>query len=98
MTRGAEVRAHSRIQASHGWAALNLREVWAYRDLVWILAGRDVRLRYAQTALGVRWVVLQPLVSSLIFALIFGRLANLPSDGRPYLVFALAGMIPWTLF
>jgi lipopolysaccharide transport system permease protein len=98
MTRGACVRAHSRIQPTHGWAALNLGEVWAFRDLLWILARRDVKLRYAQTALGIAWVVLQPLVASLIFALIFGRLANLPSNGRPYLVFVFAGMIPWTLF
>jgi lipopolysaccharide transport system permease protein len=91
-------RAHSRIQASHGWAPLNFREIWTFRDLLWILARRDVKLRYAQTALGVVWVVLQPLVASLIFAVIFGRLANMPSDGRPYLVFVFTGMIPWTLF
>jgi len=64
------------IQPSHGWAALNLRELWDYRDLLLILASRDVKLRYKQTALGVIWVVLQPLIAALIFAVIFGRFAK----------------------
>jgi lipopolysaccharide transport system permease protein len=86
------------IQPASGWAFLNLHEIWAYRDLLWILAGRDIKLRYKQTALGVIWVVLQPLVSALIFAGIFGNLANLPSDGHPYLLFVFAGLLPWNLF
>lgn len=89
---------HVRIGPSHGWAALNLREIFEYRDLLFILAMRDVKLRYKQTALGVSWVILQPLLSSLIFAVIFGRLANLPSDGLPYVLFVYAGMLPWNLF
>lgn len=72
--------------------------LWRYRDLLYILAMRDVKLRYKQTALGIIWVVLQPLVAALIFAIIFGRFANLPSSGVPYLPFVFAGMLPWNLF
>ena len=87
-----------RIEPAKGWAALELGEVWAFRDLLMILAMRDVKLRYKQTALGVIWVILQPLVASLIFAVIFGRFANLPSAGVPYLLFVYAGLLPWNLF
>lgn len=87
-----------RIEPARGWAALDLGELWAFRDLLSILAMRDVKLRYKQTALGVIWVVLQPLVASLIFAVIFGRFANLPSAGVPYLLFVYAGLLPWNLF
>jgi len=89
---------HTRVQLTRGWATINLRELWTYRDLFWILAGRDVRLRYKQTFLGVAWVILQPILTSGIFAIIFGVLANLPSDGTPYFLFAFAGSLPWNLF
>ncbi len=81
-----------------GWAALELGNLWRYRDLIVILTTRDVKLRYKQTALGVVWVILQPLVAALIFAVIFGRYAKLPSSGLPYLPFVFAGMLPWNLF
>jgi lipopolysaccharide transport system permease protein len=83
------------IRARRGFLPLNLAELWAYRDLLVILAGRDVKLRYKQTAMGVAWVVLQPLAAALIFAVVFGRLASLPSDGSPYLLFVFAGLLPW---
>lgn len=86
------------VQPSSGWAALNLRELWAYRDLLFILAGRDVKLRYKQTALGVIWVILQPLVAALIFATIFGKFAKLPSDDSPYILFVFCGLLPWNYF
>ena len=86
------------IQPAHGWTALDLIELWKYRDLLWLLAGRDVKLRYKQTALGLTWVVLQPLVAALIFAVIFGHFGNLPSDGTPYLLFVFAGLLPWNYF
>ena len=89
---------HIRIQPSRGWSALDLRETWRFRDLFVILAGRDVKLRYRQTALGVVWVILQPLLAALIFAVVFGRLANLPSDGVPYLLFVYVGLLPWNFF
>ncbi|MBI2781892.1 MAG: ABC transporter permease [Chloroflexi bacterium] len=73
-------------------------EIWRYRDLLRTLAERDIRLRYRQTVLGVFWVILQPLASSIIFATIFGNLAKLPSDGVPYLPFVFAGLLPWNLF
>ena len=86
------------IQPTRGWLGLNLRELWAYRDLLVILATRDVKLRYKQTALGVTWVILQPLVTALIFTVIFGGFARLPSDGNPYILFVFAGLLPWNLF
>ena len=86
------------IEPTSGWSALNLRELWTYRDLLMILAGRDVKLRYKQTGLGVTWVVLQPLVAALIFSVMFGRFAKLPSDGHPYLVFVFSGVVVWNYF
>jgi lipopolysaccharide transport system permease protein len=79
-----------------GLPRLGLRELWAYRDLALILALRDLQLIYRQTLLGVTWVLLQPLIAMLIFALVFGRLAKLPSDGVPYTSFTLAGLTVWT--
>jgi lipopolysaccharide transport system permease protein len=81
---------------TRGLPRIGLRELWAYRDLALILALRDLHLLYRQTLLGVAWVVLQPLTAMLIFALVFGRLARLPSDGVPYTSFALAGLTVWT--
>lgn len=86
------------IEPTRGWRALKLGELWAYRDLFWLLAWRDVRVRYRQTVLGVGWAVLQPLVTILVFTLIFGRLAKVPSDGAPYPAFTFAALLPWTLF
>jgi len=86
------------IEPTRGWAAVDLRELWKYRDLLMILAGRDIKLRYKQTVLGVIWVVLQPLVAALIFTVMFGRFARLPSDGHPYLLFVFAGVVVWNYF
>ena len=86
------------IEPSSGWSALNLRELWTYRDLLMILAGRDVKLRYKQTGLGITWVVLQPLTAALIFTVMFGRFAKLPSDGHPYLLFVFSGIVVWNYF
>src|SRR5258708_39885634 len=79
-----------RIQRSHGWIPLNLIELWRFRDLLLTLAGRDIRLRYRQTALGVAWVVLQPLLAAGIFTFVFGKVASLSSDGIPYFLFSYA--------
>lgn len=86
------------IEPTRGWAPLELKELWKYRDLLMILAGRDVKLRYKQTALGVTWVVMQPLVAAAIFTVLFGRFAHLPSDGHPYIVFVFAGVVIWNYF
>jgi lipopolysaccharide transport system permease protein len=86
------------IRPSRGWSALNLREVWQFRDLLMTLAGRDLKLRYKQTALGIIWVVLQPLMAAGVFSFVFGKVAKLPSDGVPYLLFSFAGLLGWNLF
>jgi lipopolysaccharide transport system permease protein len=87
-----------RIQPTKGWIALKLREVWEYKELLYFLVWRDVRVRYKQTALGAAWAIIQPLFSMLIFSVVFGRLAKVPSDGIPYPVFSLAGLVPWMFF
>jgi len=86
------------VQPTSGWAALDFGELWKYRDLLMILAGRDVKLRYKQTGLGVAWVVMQPLIAALIFAVMFGRFAKMPSDGHPYILFVFAGVAIWNYF
>ncbi len=80
------------------WRSVDLRELWNYRELLYFLVWRDVKVRYKQTLLGVTWAVIQPLFAMLIFAFFFGRIAKLPSDGMPYPLFAYAGLLPWTLF
>lgn len=86
------------IQPSRAWVAVNLRDLWNYRDLFYILAMRDIKVRYKQTALGAAWAIIQPLFTMLIFTLFFGKLAGMPSDGVPYPIFAYAGLLPWTFF
>jgi lipopolysaccharide transport system permease protein len=86
------------IKPSSGWSALDLREVWQFRDLLFTLAGRDIKLRYKQTALGAIWVVIQPLMAAGIFTVVFGKIANLSSDGVPYFLFAFVGQLGWGLF
>ena len=86
------------IRPKKGWIPLDLREILQFRDLLFALAGRDLRLRYKQTALGILWVVLQPLMAAGIFSLVFGSVAKLPSGGLPYFVFSFAGLLGWNLF
>jgi lipopolysaccharide transport system permease protein len=86
------------IEPSKAWVALDLRDLWHYRDLLYILMMRDIKVRYKQTALGAAWAIIQPLFTMLIFTLFFGRLAGMPSDGIPYPLFAYAGLLPWTFF
>jgi lipopolysaccharide transport system permease protein len=87
-----------RIEPSKGWVSLKLRELWDYRELLYFLTWRDVKIRYKQTALGAAWAVLQPLMTMLVFSIFFGRLAKVPSDGLPYPIFAFAALVPWTFF
>ena len=91
-------RAKMTIEAKSGWAAFDFREIWEYRDLLWVLVEREIKLRYKQTALGVIWVILQPLIAALIFAVILGRFAKLPSDDFPYLLFVFSGLVAWSYF
>jgi lipopolysaccharide transport system permease protein len=86
------------IQPSRKWNLLNLKDIWAYRELLFFLTWRDVKVRYKQTALGAAWAILQPLFMMLIFTIFFGRLAGVGSSGIPYPLFALAGLVPWTFF
>jgi len=87
-----------KIRPTSGWAALNIGEAWQFRDLLFSLAGRDVKLRYKQTALGVAWVVLQPLLAAGIFSFVFGKVARLSSGGVPYFLFSYCGLLAWNTF
>jgi lipopolysaccharide transport system permease protein len=86
------------IQPNRAWSAVELNDLWAFRELLYFLTWRDVKVRYKQTALGIAWAILQPLLTMLIFTLFFGRLAGVPSDNIPYPIFAYAGLLPWTFF
>lgn len=98
-TVGSVIQPLTTVITSHtGWAPLNLRELWEYRELLYFLTLRDIKVRYKQTALGVAWAVIQPVLTMLVFSLFFGRLAKVPSDGLPYPAFSFAGLVPWTFF
>ena len=86
------------IEAEETGAKLGLAEVWRYRELLYFLTWRDVKLRYKQTLLGAAWAIIQPLFAMLLFTLFFGRLARMPSDNIPYPLFAYAALLPWTFF
>ena len=86
------------IRPTKGWASLQLKEVWKYRELLYFLVWRDVKVRYKQTALGVAWAVLQPVMTTIVFTIFFGQLANVGSDGLPYPLFSFAGLLPWNFF
>jgi lipopolysaccharide transport system permease protein len=87
-----------RIQPSRGWTSLGLRELWSYRELLYFLTWRDIKVRYKQTALGAAWAVIQPFFTMVVFSLFFGRLARMPSDGIPYPIFSYAALVPWMFF
>jgi lipopolysaccharide transport system permease protein len=88
----------TRIEPPRGWLDLRLKELWDYRELLYFFVWRDVKIRYKQTAIGVLWVVLQPLLTMLVFTLFFGKLAKMPSMGLPYPVFYFAAVVPWMYF
>lgn len=98
MTTDAQAAPTIVIQPTRGLASLQLKALWEYRELLGFLVWRDVKVRYKQTALGVAWIILQPLVSMVIFTLLFGVLLNAPSNGAPYPIFAYAGLLPWNYF
>jgi lipopolysaccharide transport system permease protein len=89
---------YMRIQASRGWVSLQLRELWEYRELIYFLIWRDIKVRYKQTALGAAWAILQPVMTMLVFTLFFGNLAKVGSDGLPYSIFSYTALIPWIFF
>jgi len=86
------------IKPIHGWVSLDLREVWQYREMLYFLVWREIKVRYKQTALGVAWAVIQPFFMMVIFSLLFGRFVNVPSEGIPYPLFNYAALLPWMLF
>jgi hypothetical protein len=86
------------IEPQRGWRALDVAELWRYRELLWVLTERDIKVRYKQTVLGFAWAIIQPVMMMAVFSIFFGRLANMPSDGLPYPIFVYAGLLPWTFF
>jgi lipopolysaccharide transport system permease protein len=86
------------IEPSKGWVSLKLAELWEYRELLYFLTWRDIKVRYKQTALGAAWAIIQPFFTMIVFSLFFGNLAKIPSDGIPYPIFAYAALVPWTFF
>jgi len=95
-TRGIPPVVH--IEPSKGWVSLRLKELWDYRELLYFLIWRDIKVRYKQTALGATWAIIQPFFTMVVFSLFFGRLAKMPSDGIPYPIFTFAALVPWTFF
>jgi lipopolysaccharide transport system permease protein len=87
-----------RIEPARGWVALHLRELWEYRELLYFLTWRDIKVRYKQTVLGASWAIIQPLFTMVVFSVVFGRLAKVPSDGLPYPIFSFAALVPWHFF
>jgi len=86
------------LRPRRGWAALDLRELWDYRELLFFLVWRDVKLRYKQTAVGAAWVILQPLLQAAVFTVVFGKFGHLPANGVPYSVLTFTALVPWLLF
>ncbi|MCK6581384.1 MAG: ABC transporter permease [Anaerolineae bacterium] len=90
--------SHLRIEPSRGWVPLKLREIWQYRELLYFLTWRDIKVRYKQTVLGAAWAIIQPFMTMVVFTLFFGGLGQIPSDGIPYPIFSYAALVPWTFF
>jgi lipopolysaccharide transport system permease protein len=92
------VTSTMRIAPSRGWVPLRLGELWEYRELLYFLIWRDIKVRYKQTVLGAAWAIIQPLFTMIVFSLFFGQLGKMPSDGVPYPIFSFAALVPWTFF
>ena len=88
----------TRIRPSSGWVSLQLGELWEYRELLYFLTWRDIKVRYKQTALGAAWAILQPFLTMIVFTIVFGKLAKLPSDDVPYPILVFVALLPWQLF
>ena len=86
------------VKPSRGWISLQLGELWKYRELIYFMTWRDIKVRYKQTVLGAAWAIIQPFFTMVVFSLFFGKLAKVPSDGIPYPIFAYAALVPWTFF
>jgi lipopolysaccharide transport system permease protein len=88
----------TRIGPSRSWRSLNLKEIWDYRELLYFLIWRDVKVKYKQTIIGAGWAILQPLMTMIVFTLVFKKIANISSEGIPYPIFAFTALLPWNLF
>jgi len=86
------------IEPKKGWVPVGLKEIWDYRELLYFLTKRDIKVRYKQTILGGLWAIIQPVFTMIVFTIFFGRLAKVPSEGIPYPIFVYAGLLPWTYF
>jgi lipopolysaccharide transport system permease protein len=86
------------IEPVKGWASLQLKTLWEYRELLYFLVWRDVKVRYKQTFLGASWAILQPFLTMIVFSIFFGKLGGIPSDGIPYPIFAYTALLPWQFF
>jgi len=86
------------IEPKSGWRLIDLREIYEYRDLFYFIVWRDIKVRYAQSVLGIGWAVIQPIFSMIVFTIVFGKLAKISSDGVPYAIFSYAALVPWTYF
>src|ERR1700704_5485726 len=86
------------IRPQSGWTAAGLKELWDYRELLYFLVWRDIKVRYKQTVLGAAWAILQPVMTMAVFSVFLGRLAHVPSDGIPYPLFSFVALVPWTYF
>jgi lipopolysaccharide transport system permease protein len=86
------------IRPTSGWAALDFRDLWIYRELIYFMTWRNLKVRYKQSVLGVGWAILQPFLTMVVFSIFFGGLAHVPPDGVPYPIFSYTALIPWTLF
>jgi len=93
-----ENRAELIIKPVEGWRAIDFRELWAYRELLYFLVWREIKVRYKQTVLGAAWAVIQPFFTMVVFSVFFGTLAGVPSDGIPYPIFAYSALLPWQMF
>jgi len=98
LDRPPAVSTTRHIRPSRGWPPLSLMDVWAYRELLYFLIWRDVKVRYKQTVLGVTWAVIQPVFTMIVFSIFFGWLVKVPSEGLPYPLFAFCALLPWQLF
>lgn len=95
---GKNTTSTVRIEPSKGWVSIDFSELWEYRELLYFLTWRDIKVRYKQTVLGAAWAIIQPLFTMVVFSLFFGKLAQIPSDGVPYPIFAYAALVPWAFF
>ena len=89
---------HKHLEPTTGLVSLKLKDLWIYRELLYFLTWRDIKVRYKQTVLGAAWAIIQPFFTMVVFSLFFGRLAKVPSDGIPYPIFSYAALVPWTFF